>query len=236
MATTLYETLLPEIIPMVPEAPDALIENKIRAATVEFCERTNVYQKDLDPITAVEDVFEYDFDTPAGTVVHKIIWASHDGRDLEPISPILLEQRKPKWRDNATTDTGMPEFFVKQSQTSFWVVPTPSSTEVDSIRLRVALRPTHSSTSCDSEVMDDYRDAIVNGTLFRLLRTPGQDFTDFTGATAYGSLFEAQVIEAERRARQGDTGIARKVNYGGLTSIRSTRKYSGRRLHKTNSF
>ena len=63
--------------------------------------------------------------------------------------------------------------------------------------------------------MDDYREAIVNGTLFRLLRMPSRDWTDFQGADVYRSLYNVGLVEAERKAQQSDTGVARKVRYGG---------------------
>ena len=72
MATTTYESLISEIIPIVPSCPDSLIQQHIRSAVIELCERSAVYQKELDPITVSRDVYEYDFDPPSGTVVHKI--------------------------------------------------------------------------------------------------------------------------------------------------------------------
>ncbi len=58
MAT--YESLFPEVIAAVPGASDTLIKSSIRSALVELCEKTDVYQVELDPITTVKNVFEYD--------------------------------------------------------------------------------------------------------------------------------------------------------------------------------
>mgnify|MGYP003112565638 CR=1 FL=1 len=236
MATISYEDLLPEVIPMAPEAPDLLLIRYIRAAVIELCEKTSAYQKDLDPITAIADQFEYDFDTPAGTVIHKVQWMTFDGRDLEPTSPSLVEQRYEKWRTSTTSASGKPEVFVQQGQEKFWLVPKPGATEADVIRTRVVLKPTHTSSACEAEVMNDYRDTIVNGTLFRVLRTPGHTFTDMAGAQIYGGLFSQQLVDAERKARYGDQPVFRKVKYGGLKGVRDTRKYSGRGLHRSRNF
>jgi len=221
MATS-YESLLPEIIPMVPGCPDTLIENSIRSAAIELCEKAGVYQAELDPVTTVAKIYEYDLEAPSGTNVHKIMWAVHNGRDLEPISTNLLEQRVPKWRDTNSAST--PIYYVKQTQSTFWLVPVPSVTSVSSTILRVQLKPTHTSTACDDDVMSDYREAIVNGALFRLLRLPSKDWTDFSGAQVYGSLFQQDIVNAERRARHGDEGIARRVNYGGIGGALRTRR------------
>ena len=44
-----YETLLPEILPMVSGCPDSLVQNSVRASVIELCERASVYQAELDP-------------------------------------------------------------------------------------------------------------------------------------------------------------------------------------------
>jgi hypothetical protein len=223
----LYESLLPEVIPMVPGCPDTLIENNIRSAAIEFCEKTGVYQAELDPLTTVANIYEYDLEPPSGTVVHKVMWVVHEGVDLEPISTNLLEQRLPKWRnrDNA----GTPQYFVKNSQSLFWLVPVPQATSPSSTVLRVQLKPTHTSTACDDDVMTDYREAIINGALTRLLRMPSREWTDYNGASVFNSLFAQGVQDAERRARHADEGVARKVNYGGIYSrVSSKRNRYGR--------
>jgi len=317
MSTTNYSDLLPDIIPMAPEAPDMLIIKHVKETVIDFCQRTNIYQHE-QTIDAFKDVSDYTLVPPTDTVAHRILWTNFDGRDLEPISPSLKEQRVPKWRDSATSTGGKPEYFIKDGQTKLVILPMPSADDAkvltasvagggtsydldetvaqasttgsgtgftikvtavggsnaitafditnpgrghnagdtitlatsggsaatitvgtvsdgDSLRVRMAVRPTRASTACDTEIMDDYRDAIVNGTVFRLLRVPGQDFTDYTAAGAYGTIYEDQVTETERRARQGDTGVARKVKYGGLQTVRGTRKYSGRKLYRSNT-
>ena len=50
---------------------DTLIESNIRAAVIELCERASVYQVELDPLTTVSGIFEYDLETPQDTSVAK---------------------------------------------------------------------------------------------------------------------------------------------------------------------
>jgi hypothetical protein len=219
MAIT-YESLLPEILPMVPGCPDTLIENNIRAAVVELCDKASVYQAELDPVTTVSGLFEYDLEPPSGTSVRKILWATHQGKDLEPTTTTLLEQRLPKWRE----DSGLPEYFIQQNSATFILAPIPSVTVVGSTIIRAVLRPTHTSTACDNDVMNDYRDTIINGALFRLLRIPNKDWSDMRGAAVYGELFSRGVDDAERRARNADTAIHRSVKYGGSSGAWRTRR------------
>jgi hypothetical protein len=215
-----YESLLSEVLPMVAGCSDTLAENAIRSAAIEFCERTSAYQSELDAITTISNIYEYDLEPPTGTTVHKILWVTHDGQDLEPLTTTLLEQRVPRWR----TDNGLPVYFVQPTASLIWLVPIPSAQVVNSTIIRAVLKPTHTSTTCDESIMDEYRDAIVNGALFRLLRIPGKDWSDLQGAQLYSSLFESVVITAERRGRQADEGVARRVVYGGVGGFGSRRR------------
>lgn len=215
MATT-YESLLPDIIPMVPGCSDTLIENNIRSAVIELCEKAAVYQAELDPITTVANIFEYDLEPPSGSTVHKILWVTHKGQEIEPITTQLLEQRKPRWRE--TGYGGTPEYYVKVSQSLFHLVPVPDETIVSSTIMRAQLKPTRTSNAADDEVMSEYRDTITYGALYRLLRLPSKEWTDYAGAQVYGSLFNEGIVEAERRGRHADTNVSRTVKYGGLYS------------------
>lgn len=215
-----YEALLPQILPMVSGCPDTLIQNNIRASVIELCERASVYQAELDPLTTVGNIYEYDLEPPSGTAVQKILWVTHAGKDLEPLTSTLLEQRVPKWREG----NGVPEYYVKQGTALLWLVPIPTTTSVSSTIVRAVLKPTHTSSACDDGVMNDYRDTIINGALFRLLRIPNKDWTDLQSAGVYGTLFNDGVVNAERKARGADTGVARRVRYGGTSGAWRTRR------------
>ena len=76
---------------MVPGCPDALGIQNIRSSVIELCEKASVYQHELDPISTVSNVYEYEFDAPLSTSVHKIVWGVYDGDALEPVSSGMLE-------------------------------------------------------------------------------------------------------------------------------------------------
>ena len=97
MAT--FDGLVKEVLPYVPGCPDSLVLNNLRSATIDLCEKSKAYVCDLDAITTVSGVFEYEFDQPTGTDVHQVLWMTYDGNDLDPITPRSLELNYPDWRD-----------------------------------------------------------------------------------------------------------------------------------------
>lgn len=221
MAT--YESLVKEILPYVPGCPDSLVKDNLRSATADFCERTRAYVYDLDPISTVADTYEYDFDQPTGTLVHRILWMTYDGNDLDPISPRSLELNFPDWRDRSS----IPRVYLQKSANLFWLIPVPNSTVASAIQMSVALKPTRTSSNISTAFVDDYRDGILFGTLYRLLRVPGKNWSDREAAGDYLSFFLEQVQEAELRGRSGDLGVRRLVKYkgAGMTPRKRYKRY-----------
>jgi hypothetical protein len=207
-----FNSLVKEILPYVPTCPDSLVESNIRSATIELCEKSKAFVFDLDPITAISGVYEYDFDQPTGTDVHQILWATHEGEDLDPISPRSLELNYPDWRDKSS----IPQVYLQKNKDTFWLVPVPNSTKTNAIQLSVALKPSRTSNNIDTAFSNDYRDGIIYGTLYRLLRIPSREWSDPNAARDYLSLFNEEVKQAELRARGGDLGVRRLVKYKGV--------------------
>ena len=208
MAT--YSSLVKEVLPYVPLCPDSLVEQNLRSATIEFCERSKAYILDMAPFNTISGVYEYDFEIPSGTEVHQVLYMTYDGRDMDPISPRSLELNYPDWRDR----TGNPHVYLQKTPTTFWVVPVPSGS--DQIIASVALKPTRSSNNIDTTISNTYRDAIIYGALYRLLRMPHREWSDIGAAQEYSFQFSQEIQQAELRARGGDLGVKRTVKYKGI--------------------
>ena len=206
-----FSTLVKEILPYVPNCPDTLVISNLRSATIELCERSKAYVYDLDPITTISGVYEYEFDQPSGTDVHQILWMTYDGDDLDPISPRSLELNYPDWRDK----TSLPQVYLQKNPSTFWVIPVPNSSVTNGLLLSVALKPSRTTSNIDTTFSNSYRDGIVYGTLYRLLRIPAKDWTDPRAASDYLNLFNQEIVQAELKARGGDLGVRRVVKYKG---------------------
>lgn len=205
-----YSSLVKEVLPYVPLCPDSLVEQNIRSAAIEFCERSKAYILDMDPFNTTAGVYEYDFDVPTGTEVHQVLYMTEDGNDMDPISPRSLELNYPDWRDR----TGNPHVYLQKTSTTFWVVPVPSGSR--QIIASVALKPTRTSNNLDTNITNQYRDAIIYGALYRLLRIPNREWTDVGAAREYLVQFNNEITQAELRARGGDLGVKRTVKYKGI--------------------
>ena len=205
-----YSSLVKEVLPYVPLCPDSLVEQNLRSATIEFCERSKAYILDIDPFNTISGVYEYDFDIPTGTEVHQVLLMTHDGNDMDPISPRSLELNYPDWRNR----TGNPHVYLQKTPSTFWIVPVPSGSK--EVIASVALKPSRTSNNIDTVISNQYRDAIIYGTLDRLLRMPNREWTDIGAAQEYSFQFNQELKQAELRARGGDLGVKRTVKYKGI--------------------
>ena len=136
---------------------------------------------------------------------------TYDGDDLDPISPRSLELNYPDWRDK----TSLPQVYLQKNPSTFWVIPVPNSSVTNGLLLSVALKPSRTTSNIDTTFSNSYRDGIVYGTLYRLLRIPAKDWTDPRAASDYLNLFNQEIVQAELKARGGDLGVRRVVKYKG---------------------
>jgi hypothetical protein len=135
---------------------------------------------------------------------------SYNGRDMDPISPRSLDLNYPDWRER----TGQPHVYLQKTPSTFWLVPVPSGSEP--VLASVALKPSRTSNNIDTTISNQYRDALIYGTLYRLLRMPNREWTDVGAAREYLAQFNMEIMQAELRARGGDLGVKRTVKYKGI--------------------
>jgi hypothetical protein len=221
-ATTPFDDLVVELIPFVPGCPDGMILSEIRSAAIEVCKLTDAYQETLVNISTVQGRGTYSLDLPEETVLEKILTAKLGGIELEPTSFQLLESQTP----NRTLST--PTSYLKGDGNNISIFPTPAIGSPEALAVRVVLRPTTTAQVIKASLFDDYKEAILYGALYRLLRHPAKEWGDPNAAREYSALFSIAVADAALKSRQADTGIARNTGYGGVTTKTARRKY-GRR-------
>lgn len=203
---------LKEIIPFVPACPDFTAETNVMSAAIKFCEDTQVYQFDMDPISTIANVGGYDLEPPSGTTVDRIFSVVYDGVPLEPVSKRLMAERVPK----RTLYTGKPKYYLKDSSSTLILGPIPSDTLTGSLEVCLVLKPSRTTSSLPDELFDDYYEAILRLSLYRLLSMPGKDWSNPQAAKEQYALYRAELQRAEQRARKAEGRSVPIVRYGGL--------------------
>lgn len=225
MANISYDSFLNQILPYARNCPDPVIEGAVRDTVIEMCEKTSIWAVQLDPISAIAGQYEYDLEPPTGAHVHVIQNVlDENGNQLTAVSGPMLDQRYPNWREEPSRS----KFFVRQTDATIWFAPAPSVARKNAFLVTVILKPTITSTSADSWIMTDFRDAIVNGAISRITQMPDRDWSNFKTSAVMLSKFEAQLIEIEKRARRATDGAVAIVSYGGIGAPSSRKRYEYR--------
>lgn len=198
MAKT-WEKFYDEVLPNVPGCPQAVAKNAIRNATIEFCERSFVYQIDHTAINAVQDQAEYDYAAGAGLKVVRPEMVWYDKKPLTPVTRDDLDKLYAYWPDEG----GTPLYFVQEKLEKLILAPKPSAALASAIRLKVSVKPTRASTDIDDALWEKYLEAIASGANARLFAMKKKPWTDNPLSVHHKQLFDEAIAKARLAAAKG---------------------------------
>lgn len=201
MAEVNYDTFLNEVLPFAPNCSEPQAVNAIRNACVEFCQRTNFLQDDMDPITVQAGVGTYDIDVTTDYVLGTIMSLYWDTMLLPRKSQAEIE--KTYGLDWQSVSTSTPVCFTQFNPDQFTVCFTPSEILTNGFTGRISRIPARASTTVDETLLERYSEEIAAGALARILRTPNEPYSSPQAAMAYLSKFNTAVQEAASYVRGG---------------------------------
>lgn len=202
---TSYDAFLPRILIDAYGCPEIVAIQAIRDSVIEFCVRSNFIQRDHDPITVIAGLSDYDLEPPSGQLVIKIQKCWFKTSELSPIAPDYVSTP-------AFYNAGIPEnapllatplSFTQKDERTFSIYPAPKDTVANALTLRVSLKPTRSSTTCEDSIFEDYAETIAHGALSKLLASPGKAYMNVAAAGMHGTAFNSGINEARQRASRG---------------------------------
>lgn len=180
MATQLTE-LYAYVEAELPRCPKPLILQNIFTVINDFCERTQAWQDDLDPITVIEDVDTYDLDG-------------------EPANSDIIRPTKVLLNDVELTP-GLD--YTMPSRTQLKLAYTPETDTDDALEVRVCLRLEAGATDICNALWDDWYRAWAAGVKARLMAMPNKPWTDARAAVKYEREYLEMIGDAIMDAQQG---------------------------------
>lgn len=206
-----FTAFLPEVLPFVHDCPQIAAINALRAAAIEFCEKTLYWQADLDTIDSDAGDNNYQIVVPTGTVLLGVITGWYDGHQLIPTGADALDRlfRGQDWRSLP----GLPRYMTQLTDTTLMLVPTPSNDDNDALALRVALAPSRTATGIDDTIYQRYLEVIAKGARARLYATPGAPYYDMQMSMAYQKEFVTGIGEARIKVNKGMTRASTRIEF-----------------------
>jgi hypothetical protein len=206
MATRDFSTVVSRLAPSVPGCPTPIIEQYVRDAAIEACERTLSWRYEQPALRLVPGAYDYAYSAPTDAEVHAFITVTVNGRRLEPVTLEHLHDIQPKWPEATTDERSEPRYITQFDSDNFVVAPVPDDAASYDLKMIVALKPLRTATKMDKTVLDELENVIMHGALQHLLVLPDKDWSDTKLATYHAKQFSFQI--SERRART-NLGAAR---------------------------
>jgi len=199
MATRTFLSLVQRLVTSVPGCPQPVIEQYVRDAAIDACERTLAWRYEQPLIRLTPGVYEYPYEQPSGSEVHAFITASVNGRPIDAVTLEDIHRRYPDWPSFASDRRAGPRFIMQFDVDNFALAPVPDDSVVYDLKMIVALKPLRTARGMDQTAMDDLENVIMHAALRDLLILPDKNWSD----RELGSFHAKQYIHktAERRAR-----------------------------------
>jgi hypothetical protein len=199
MATRTFLSLVQRLVTSVPGCPQPVIEQYVRDAAIDACERTLAWRYEQPLIRLTPGVYDYPYEQPTGSEVHAVITSSVNGYPIDPMTVEQIHSRYPDWPNYDVSRRATPRFLVHLDDDTFGVAPLPDDSEPYDLKMMVALKPLRTATGMDQTAMDDLENVIMHGALRDLLILPNKNWSDRELASYHAKQYISKT--AERRAR-----------------------------------
>jgi hypothetical protein len=209
--TVPYSKFLPLVLQYVPDASDFIAENAIKQAAIEFCEKTLVWQINIPAMDVVNGQNSYPVQTPADTKFVVPVQAYFNTNLLIPKGPDELAEIY-RMGDYQQIQ-GAPQYITRMIKPEVMLVPTPYVTQPAILYVKAAIAPTRDSSEIDSEIYEQYAEAIAWGARGRLLAQPRQDYSDKAGAIEALKMFRYEINRVRMQVTKGLTRGSPRIEF-----------------------
>ena len=211
MSEVAYDLFLPEVMQFVKDVPEVVAVNAIRNSCIEFCQETLYIQENLDSMAGISGVGVYDLEPDGDYKIADIIEAWYGDAFLVPRS---IEQLTRIYRTtNWNTLAGNPYYYFRPSSQEVHLVPYPQVTQANKIKLRVALKPSRSSTTIREEIYERFLEDIAYGARARLYNTPNQPYYDLKTSLEYLKRFNDVMADVRTQVNKGLTRASVAIEF-----------------------
>jgi len=211
METRPFNDIVNRISPSVPGCPYPIIEQYVRDAAIEVCERTLAWRFVQPKVRLTQGVYDYPYEVPCESEVHAVLTASCNGSPLQAVSLETLVARIPQWPDMTVDERSTPTMVSQYDSDDFVVAPIPDGAVPYDVRMTLALKPLRDAEGMPKTVLDELENVIMHGALQHLLVMPDKTWMDRDLAGYHAKQFVFRVAERRARANLGNGRATMRV-------------------------
>lgn len=201
-----HSVFLDYVMPYVPGATVEMATLELKKCCIEFCEKSLIIQRDHDPVTAIANIGDYDFDSPiTNHLITRVMKMWFKSIEMSPITPDSMSD--PTTYNTtyvgAVVTASTPNAYFQKDERTFTIYPRPKDTASNAITMRVALKPSRAALFVEDVLYEDYAEEIGAGAVARLMMSPGKPYSSPTNGAIYQARFIQGINTARQRAVRG---------------------------------
>lgn len=185
-----WEKLFPHVQPHLPGCPEVVMREHIRDATIDFCERSEVWTYKGEPFQTQAGVSDYFVDVRSGSLLENLVSVRVDGFLVPRVSELYP-------RSAAVEPNGTPNRYAMFEDQQVRFFPTPD--KVYEVRTLAVLKPSLTARGMESFIFETHGRTIACGAIASLAKIPGKEWTDFELATYHEQKFFRGADDAKGR-------------------------------------
>lgn len=208
MANVSWTQFHPYVMPSVQGCPLAIVNNAIRSAAIEFCEKSNLWLADSVETDILAGEARYGYSTPTGARVSQLVVVEVDDMPLPMTTRHDLDSFNAGWR---TLTSATPITCYMDSDSTIRLVGTPTEDKAGALRIVVSLKPSRSSSDCPEFLFEDWAETIAAGALSRLHAMIGKVWANTDLANLHARKFREGLSIAKSKAFKSYSTISKSM-------------------------
>lgn len=203
MSDRTFNSVVQRLIPHVPGCPHPIVEQYVRDAAIDCCERSLSWRYMQPLIRLTPGVYDYPYELPTQADIHAFLTVTLNDRPMHVETLETITARFPGWPDYDPASRGTPRHIFQLDSRNFGVLPIPDDTQIYDLRMVVALKPLRDANRMNKNALDELENAIMHGALKQLLLMPDKNWSDPRLASFHAGQYLARVTERRARANLG---------------------------------
>lgn len=199
---------LDDLMPRLPGADEALVEAETLSALRQFCEEglAWVYNYPVQTITALDTHIAIN-NIPANTSVGYLLLTEFKPNSSDEYKELYPALRLPTNPSDTATE---PTHYYAESPSSLLLIPVPTETHTNGFRGAVSLVPTGSAVDLPDEFQSHWRDAVIDGVMYRMLTMVSKPWSNPQLSVIHGRKFRNAIKRARdiTKRRYGTSSAA----------------------------
>lgn len=201
-----WDDFLSEVMPYVENCPLPVAKHSIQNAAIEFCQRTALWRRELDPISIIANIYDYDLDDEisADESVSSINFAFltevSGETPMKVTTEDTMQQTIRNWR---TLTSSKPQAVMLTDTENLRTYPIPEAAIAGGLVVGLILKPSRIAGGLPDWIYEQWAEAIAYGAKAKLFSMKSRPWYDAQEALDEQDNFDMAIKDATIRTNKG---------------------------------